>query len=153
MTVDMRALEWHAHLARKVRLSGSREAAIAEAADRSSVSRRVLGAILGAEMVARPRAQRLAEFAAFLVLCAAWPARARRMTLGPAQVRVGGSPAAGILATMAEGWRLMSWPHACNVAAGIIARSPRPDPETVCRHYNGPQCSENYVALVQVLSK
>ena len=153
MSVDRRALEWHAHLARRIRLSASKRRVVAEAAARSSVNSHVLGAVLRTEMVARPIGQRLTEFAAFLVLCAVWPARARRMTVGPAQVRVGSGPSAGVLETMADGLGLMSWSHACDAAASIIASAPGSDVETVYRHYNGPRCSENYVALVRILSK
>lgn len=152
MSVNQVHLEWHLHLARRLRLSEKREVALRVASKRHDADPVLLRAVLMTEMLARPAPHRLLEFAAFTLLCLLAPRRASRMTLGPAQIRVSTDQTLGGRALLMAGLRLMFWRRACEAAAQTLSGFGGSDSDAACRRYNGPVCSENYKELVKGLA-
>lgn len=144
-------LAWNAFLARRHMSRGVRRAALESSAHRFNVNPDALEAFIAVETLARPRVHQWLELTVFMLLAVINPARAGRMTLGPAQVRVSYVTNRSGRALAAAGLKLMMWEHSCERAAAVLADAPSDDAYELCRWYNGPRCSKNYTALVKKL--
>ena len=141
-------LAWNAFLARRHLSCGPRRAALELSAERHSVDANALDVLIAVETLARPRLLQWLEFAVFVVLLAVNAARARTMTLGPAQIRVSHAASGSGRMLARVGLNLMRWECACERAAEILAGAPSDEIPDLCRWYNGPRCCNNYKALV-----
>lgn len=146
-----RDLAWNAFLARRHASRGSRRVVLESSAEHFNVDPDALDALIAAETLARPRLHQWLELAIFIVFAVIRPKRAMRMTLGPAQIRVSYATSESGRALAAAGLDLMTWRSSCERAAAILADAPGNDIDELCRWYNGPRCSKNYMALVQKL--
>lgn len=141
-------LAWNAFLARRHMPHGSRRAELEQIANGYGVDPDALGAFIAVETLARPRLLQWLEFMSFLILSGVNPRRARRMTLGPAQIRVAHMGVESGRTLVIAGLRLMKWKYSCDLAAAILADAPCDEIPDLCRWYNGPRCNDNYTALV-----